>query len=198
MHNSAARNSHSFSSSRDNAVTTSRNNGRGSPISSRQAKEAWYRAAYRQAVNARTWHLGDAIDDRTRDVILAGLGGATPPIYRGPDNRYSFQNAHTLEGAATRNHRARYFAGRTPDEVRGPKMPGEDEYVAALRSHDSLSQPANDNRRWANDCTQEYRDCRQLCSAARHSPDMRNIWGGSQERCMKGCLSAACGGNSPG
>ncbi|MBL8708130.1 MAG: hypothetical protein JNL25_02955 [Rhodospirillaceae bacterium] len=164
-----------------------------------EAEQAWQRAAYRQAVNADTWHLGDEVDDASRDAILAGIAGPTPPMYRGPDGRYRFANAHTIEDAATRSHRARYFAGKTMDQIAGAKMPGEDEYLAAIYGKSQSSVAANDNiMRRADDCAQEHLECDQLCRRAKLSPDMRGIWGGSRDRCMRGCLSAACGGNPVG
>jgi hypothetical protein len=88
MNKPASRTSRSISLSREDAATSSRDASQNNFFYSPDAEEAWYRSAYRQAVNAKTWHLGDAVDDETRNVILAGLGDATPPMYRGPDNRY--------------------------------------------------------------------------------------------------------------
>lgn len=206
MNKSASSTSRSISLDRGDAATSSRDGSQNNFFYSPGVEEAWYRAAYRQAVNAKTWHLGDAVDDETRNVILAGLGGATPPMYQGPDNRYYFQNARTLEDAATRIHRARYFAGRNIEQTDSAKMPGEDEYVAMRRVY---SRPANDNRVPAEmpnfkrsaqgvDCSQERAECGLLCRTAQMSPSMAGIWGGSFERCMNGCLPAACGGNPVG
>lgn len=181
-----------------------------------EAEQAWQRDAYRQAVNADTWHLGDEVDDASRDAILAGIAGPTPPMYRGPDGRYRFANAHTIEDAATRSHRARFFAGKTMDQISGVKMPGEDEFVAMRRTPEL--KPANENAHSrpsaANDnatpttlqpigqglylgvnCAQERNECINLCTTAKYDPDMSGIWGGSFKRCLMGCLSAECGGN---
>lgn len=65
-------------------------------FASRAAQEEWDRRAYRQAVSADNWHLGDEIDDASRDVILADIGGPTRPIYQGPDGKYRFQNERTI------------------------------------------------------------------------------------------------------
>jgi hypothetical protein len=45
------------------------------------------------------------------------------------------------------------------------------------------------------DCAKERADCSDLCTKARYDPDLRNVWGGSFQKCMKGCLSKECGGN---
>ena len=119
-----------------------------------EGQQNWLREAYRQAVNADTWHLGDKVDDKVRDAILAGVGGAQPPMYRGPDRQYYFQNARTMEDATTRGHRAQHFAGKTMDQLAAARMPGEDEYVTlrnaqserALAAARRSAQPAaNDN-----------------------------------------------------
>ncbi|WP_374374786.1 hypothetical protein [Dongia sp.] len=111
-----------------------------------EAEEAWQRSAYQQAVNEKTWHLGDKIDDQTRDAILAGIGGATRPMYQGPDGQYYFQNARTLEDPSARSHRAQHVAGKTIDQIAAAgKIPGEDEYVAARRA--PPPKPANNNER---------------------------------------------------
>jgi RHS repeat-associated protein len=44
-------------------------------------------------------------------------------------------------------------------------------------------------------CSEERAACLNLCSRAAKDPDYRNIYGGSQGKCMAGCLSAECGGN---
>jgi len=45
------------------------------------------------------------------------------------------------------------------------------------------------------DCEAERRACDALCQTARNDPDMPNIWGGAYGKCMRGCVSARCGGN---
>jgi hypothetical protein len=45
------------------------------------------------------------------------------------------------------------------------------------------------------DCENEIRACTRLCRSAATDPDMPNIWGGAFGRCMRGCVSARCGGN---
>ncbi|MCB2017822.1 MAG: RHS repeat-associated core domain-containing protein [Hydrogenophaga sp.] len=47
-------------------------------------------------------------------------------------------------------------------------------------------------------CRQERRRCAELCEEAECKPDFRNIWGGSIERCIRGCLPEVCGGNKKG
>ena len=42
------------------------------------------------------------------------------------------------------------------------------------------------------ECKEERRHCRVLCSDARYDPDLPNVYGGSFENCMKGCVSARC------
>src|SRR5690606_33332855 len=111
----------------------------------------------------------------TRNAIDLGIAGATAPYYKGPDERYYFHNARTMEDAATRAHRAQHVAGKTMDQIavaveREQAMPGADEYVAmqigrgaeaapeiappALPANDNITAggaakpaaPANDNR----------------------------------------------------
>jgi RHS repeat-associated protein len=45
------------------------------------------------------------------------------------------------------------------------------------------------------DCGAEIQACDALCRIAKYDPDMPNIWGGSYDKCMRGCVSARCGGN---
>ena len=45
------------------------------------------------------------------------------------------------------------------------------------------------------DCANEIAMCTRLCRAAEYDPDMPNIWFGAFGKCMKGCVSARCGGN---
>jgi len=45
------------------------------------------------------------------------------------------------------------------------------------------------------DCEAERKVCAALCRTARSDPNMPNIWAGDYERCMRGCISAKCGGN---
>lgn len=116
-------------SDRSDTNTLGRGQGRDFQFNAPEGQQSWLREAYRQAVSADSWHLGDKVDDKVRDAILAGVGGAQPPMYRGPDRQYYFQNARTIEDATTRGHRAQHFAGKTMDQVTAAKMPGEDEYV---------------------------------------------------------------------
>lgn len=117
------------------------------------AQEEWDRRAYRQAVSADNWQLGDEIDDAARDVILADIGGPTRPIYQGPDGKYRFQNERTIEDAATRGHRIAHFAGKTMDQIAAASMPGEEEYVAARRATRVVPTPPTVTARPANDNT---------------------------------------------
>jgi RHS repeat-associated protein len=41
-------------------------------------------------------------------------------------------------------------------------------------------------------CAEEISHCVQLCSEAEGDPDARHIWGGSQTRCLQGCISERC------
>jgi RHS repeat-associated protein len=47
-------------------------------------------------------------------------------------------------------------------------------------------------------CRRERRACAELCEKAECDPDKKNIWGGSIEKCIRGCLPAKCGGNGVG
>jgi len=48
---------------------------------------------------------------------------------------------------------------------------------------------------FSDDCQEEINQCETLCRRARGDSDMRHIWGGSFATCMRGCVSARCGGN---
>lgn len=110
-------------------------------FASPQAVEAWRRKAYAQGVNENTWHLGDEVDDKTRDLAMAGIGGPMPPLYQGPDGKYRFGNAKTVEDPTARDHRLAYLKGKTIDQI-AAKIPGEDEWVEKGKV---LQAAANDN-----------------------------------------------------
>ena len=59
---------------------------------------------------------------------------------------------------------------------------------------DGAEKPAEDI---AEFCRKERRACAETCEKAECDPDMKNVWGGSIEKCIRGCLPAACGGNRP-
>nr|WP_298686493.1 hypothetical protein [uncultured Dongia sp.] len=117
-------------------------------FNSPEAKETWDRWAYQQGVSADTWLQGEEIDDKTRDLALANIGGATPPMYRGPDGKYRFGNIRTIERAEVRDHRLEHIRGKTMDQIAAAKMPGEDEYIAKRKIQVGQSLPAsvNDNQ----------------------------------------------------
>jgi hypothetical protein len=78
------------------------------------AEKQWRVVAYRSGVHADRWDLGQVLDDKTRDVVLGGLGGPTAPVYRGPDGQYRFANQQTIEPADVRAWRRRSMrAGST-------------------------------------------------------------------------------------
>ena len=129
-------------SDRSDTDSLGRGQGRDFQFSSPEGQQNWLREAYRQAVSADGWHLGDKVDDKVRDAILAGIGGAQPPMYRGPDRQYYFQNARTIEDATTRGHRAQHFAGKTMDQLAAEKMPGEDEYVTLREAQSARAMAA--------------------------------------------------------
>ena len=111
-------------------------------FNSPEAKETWDRWAYQQGVGADTWQHGEEIDDETRDLALANIGGATPPMYRGPDGKYRFGNIRTIERAEVRNHRLEHFQGKTMDQIAAAKMPGEDEYMAKRTAQQQAQVPS--------------------------------------------------------
>ena len=114
-------------------------------FSSPEAEEACTRQAYKQAVHDEKWHLGDELDDKTRDLVLAGIAGPTKPIFQGPDRKYRFANANTIENELVRNHRSKHFAGKTMAQILGAEVsPGENELVEARRA--SRLPAANDNQ----------------------------------------------------
>lgn len=45
------------------------------------------------------------------------------------------------------------------------------------------------------DCVEELNECDKLCQRASCDPDMKSVWYGSWSKCIRGCLSARCGGN---
>lgn len=105
------------------------------------AEKRWAVEAYRRGVHADNWQQGQVLDDKTRDVVLSGLGGATAPVYQGPDGKYRFANPKTVEPDDVRALRAKSFHGVKLQDLKGPAMPGED--VIATRF--AASRPANDN-----------------------------------------------------
>jgi hypothetical protein len=114
-----------------------------------EAERQWAIDAYRNGVHADNWHLGTVLDDKTRDVVLSGLGGATAPVYRGPDGNYRFANRNTIEPADVRALRQQSFRGVTLQDLKGPAMPGEDviaaRLAAARAANDDVPAAANDN-----------------------------------------------------
>lgn len=111
------------------------------------AREIWHRSAYAQGVSPQNWHQGTEIDDRTYEIIKAGLGGPTPPYYRGPDGKHRFGNLNTLEPSTLRNIRARHLQGRSMDDLEATfattgKMLGEDEAVAHVLAPSHRPRPA--------------------------------------------------------
>lgn len=104
-------------------------------FASPEAEEQWVRAAYQAGVNADAWQLGDEVDDETAGLILAGLGGPAPAIYRGPDGKYRAINQKTIETAAVRDHRNKHLVGKTIDQIAATgKLPGENEWIEQWRA----------------------------------------------------------------
>ena len=125
-------------------------------FNSPEAEAEWVRKAYRSGIHETNWHLGKVVDDKSRDVILAGIGGPQPGIYQAPDGTYRTINPKTIEAKAARDHRARHVRGKTIDQIAGmTKMPGEDEWVedwaarhlplSARKAAPPASPAANDN-----------------------------------------------------
>nr|WP_298688937.1 RNase A-like domain-containing protein [uncultured Dongia sp.] len=117
-----------------------------SPDSERQ----WAIEAYRSGVSAKDWHRGTPVDDKTRDLVLNNLAGATPPYFRGPDGQYRFSNAYTVEPQDVRDHRLRALRGVKIDDLTGPDMPGEADVAAQFAAIQAPQQTtpakiANDN-----------------------------------------------------
>jgi RHS repeat-associated protein len=44
-------------------------------------------------------------------------------------------------------------------------------------------------------CEEEVKHCEQICENAMSDPNRQNVWGGSWNTCMMGCVSQRCGGN---
>ncbi|MBV5325005.1 MAG: hypothetical protein J0626_06920, partial [Rhodospirillaceae bacterium] len=106
--------------------------------------------AYRSGVSAKDWHRGTPVDDRTRDLVLNNLAGATPPYFRGPDGQYRFSNVYTVEPQDVRDHRLRALRGVKVDDLTGPEMPGEADVAAQFATTQAPRQTtsakvANDN-----------------------------------------------------
>ena len=47
-------------------------------------------------------------------------------------------------------------------------------------------------------CRQERRACAATCEKAECDPDRKGVFGGSIEKCIRGCLPEKCGGNGVG
>ncbi len=108
-----------------------------------EAERQWQIEAYRSGVHADGWHHGQVLDSKTRDVVLSGLGGPTPPYYRGPDGAYRFANRQTIEPADVRELRRQSLEKVKAQDLKGPEMPGEDVIAARFA--------AKQQRQWAND-----------------------------------------------
>ncbi|WP_374382881.1 RNase A-like domain-containing protein [Dongia sp.] len=109
-----------------------------------EAERQWQVEAYRSGVHADDWHHGQVLDPKTRDVVLSGLGGPTPPYYRGPDGAYRFANRQTIEPPDVRELRRQSLQNVGADDLKGPTMPGED-VIAARFAAKQQRQSANDN-----------------------------------------------------
>lgn len=123
-----------------------------------EAEQKWRIDAYRSGVHAEDWHHGNAMDAKTRDLVLGGLGGPTPPYYRGPDGDYRFANRQTIEPEDVRELRKQSFRNAKVRDIQGPAMPGEDVIAArfaaklqAQSANDNVSPPANENAPPATD-----------------------------------------------
>jgi hypothetical protein len=92
----------------------------------------WHRDAYRQAVSHESWHKGQIVDPDTAHLIDAGVAGAMPPTFRGPDGQLRYFGTQTAEGPDVGAIRARHFRGAKRADLEGPTMPGEDEVIAHL------------------------------------------------------------------
>lgn len=44
-------------------------------------------------------------------------------------------------------------------------------------------------------CEEEVKHCEQICENSMSDPNRQNVWGGSWNTCMMGCVSQRCGGN---
>ncbi|MCO7555218.1 RHS repeat-associated core domain-containing protein [Metapseudomonas otitidis] len=44
-------------------------------------------------------------------------------------------------------------------------------------------------------CEEEVKHCEQICEDSMSDPNRQNVWGGSWNTCMMGCVSQRCGGN---
>jgi len=111
-------------------------------FASPEARETWKRKSYEQGVGEETWHLGKEIDAESAAITQAGLGGANPGLYQGPDGTYRLMNAKTIESQEARDHRNKYLAGKTIDQIAAANaMPGTDEWVEKGKA----SQAVNDN-----------------------------------------------------
>ena len=99
-------------------------------FNSPEAEAEWVRNAYRSGVHEKNWHLGKVVDDKSRDMILAGIGGPQRGIYPAPDGTYRTIDPKTIEDQAARDHRAQHVRGKTIDQIASmTQMPGEDEWV---------------------------------------------------------------------
>ena len=121
-------------------------------FASSAAQEQWIRRAYQAGINADAWQQGDAVDDRTAELVSAGLGGPMPAIYQGPDGKYRSINPKTIETKDVRDHRNRYLAGKTMDQIAAAgRLPGEEAWLEQWKVTQARSAPvkpaaANDNQ----------------------------------------------------
>ncbi len=59
----------------------------------------------------------------------------------------------------------------------------------------ATSQSSGSSQVCFEDCAAEIQACGRICQRASSDPNMPNIWSGALGRCMRGCVSANCGGN---
>lgn len=109
-----------------------------------EAEVTWHQRAYAQGIHPQDWHRGREVDAETAKLVEAGLAGATPPYYRGPDGTPRFGNQPTIEPPARRALRQRAFAGKTLDQINAihcstGKLPGENEAAALILGNDNQS-----------------------------------------------------------
>ena len=106
--------------------------------------------------------------------------------YMSSQGRYTQPDPTGLKGGPNRN----IYAEANPVTKSDP--------TGLLASSPNMSPDPNmpsNQLCFSDDCASERLRCTALCRDARRDPDMRNIWGGSANRCMNGCMPARCGGN---
>ncbi len=112
--------------------------------------------------------------------------------YRASDGRYTQSDPIGLDGGWNRFS----YVDANPLSFVDPKgLMSAATSTGATGGSNLSTPPPTEPLLCFNDCAKERQACTAICTRARYDTDMPNVWGGSFQRCMRGCLPTRCGGN---